>query len=126
MAKKYEVYKCEICGNVVEILHGGKGQLVCCGQPMKLMETKKEEQGYEKHLPVVEKMGNEIIVKVGSIQHPMEEKHFIELIEIITKDGKIMRKYLNPGDKPEARFPLVEIKEAREYCNIHGLWGKGV
>ncbi|MBC7128589.1 MAG: desulfoferrodoxin [Thermoplasmatales archaeon] len=126
MANRYEVYKCEICGNVVEVLHGGKGQLVCCGQPMKLMEAKKEEQGYEKHLPVVEKMGNEIIVKVGSIPHPMEEKHFIELIEIITKDGKIMRKYLNPGEKPEARFLSVEIKEAREYCNIHGLWAKAI
>ncbi|MEM1513806.1 MAG: desulfoferrodoxin [Candidatus Thermoplasmatota archaeon] len=126
MAKRYEVYKCEICGNIVEVLHGGKGQLVCCGQPMKLMEEKKEEQGYEKHLPVVEKVGNEIVVKVGSVPHPMEEKHFIEMIEIITKDEKIMRKYLNPGEKPEARFPALEIKEAREYCNIHGLWAKAI
>jgi len=124
MAERYEVYKCEICGNVVEVLHGGKGQLVCCGQPMKLMEAKKEEQGYEKHLPVVEKGDGGIVVKVGSVPHPMEEEHFIEMIEIITKDGRVLRKYLNPGERPEAEFDVDEIKMAREYCTIHGLWAK--
>jgi len=124
MAERYEVYKCEICGNVVEVAHGGMGQLVCCGQPMKLMEAKKEEQGYEKHLPVVEKRDDGIVVKVGSVPHPMEEEHFIEMIEIITKDGRVLRKYLKPGEKPEAEFDVEEIKMAREYCTIHGLWAK--
>ena len=124
MAKRYEIYKCEICGNVVEVVHGGIGQLVCCGQPMKLMEEKKEDQGYEKHLPVVEKMDGKVVVKVGSIPHPMEENHFIEMIEVITKDGKILRKYLKPGEEPEAEFEVEEIREAREYCTIHGLWSK--
>ncbi len=126
MAKRYEIYKCEICGNVVEVLHGGIGQLVCCGQPMKLMEGKKEEQGYEKHLPVVEKGDGKVVVKIGSIPHPMEENHFIEMIEVITKDGNILRKYLKPGEKPEAEFEVEEIREAREYCTIHGLWSKEV
>jgi len=126
MAERYEVYKCEICGNVVEVLHGGKGQLVCCGQPMKLMEAKKEEQGYEKHLPVVEKGDGGIVVKVGSVPHPMEEEHFIEMIEIITKDGRVLRKYLKPGERPEAEFDVSEIREAREHCIIHGLWAKEV
>lgn len=126
MAKRYEIYKCEICGNVVEVLHGSVGQLVCCGQPMKLMETKKEEQGYEKHLPVVEYGDGKVMVKIGSVSHPMEENHFIEMIEVITKDGSILRKYLNPGEKPEAEFEVEEIKEVREYCTIHGLWSKEV
>ena len=126
MTKRYEIYECEICGNVVEVLHPGKGQLVCCGQPMKLMEGRKEEQGYEKHLPVVENRDGKIFVKVGSIPHPMEEKHFIEMIEVITKDGRLMRKYLEPGERPEAEFDIGEIKEAREYCTIHGLWIKEI
>jgi len=126
MVKRYEVYKCEICGNIVEVIHAGGGQLVCCGQPMKLMEAKKEEEGYEKHLPVIEKKENKVVVKVGSVPHPMEEKHFIEMIEVITKDDRVLRKYLKPGDKPEAEFDVEEIKEAREYCTIHGLWAKEI
>jgi len=90
MAERYEVYKCEICGNVVEVLHGGKGQLVCCGQPMKLMEAKKEEQGYEKHLPVIESRDEKVIVKVGSVPHPMESEHYIEMMRLSRK----MEKYL--------------------------------
>ena len=126
MAERYEVYKCEICGNIVEVLHSGKGQLYCCGQPMKLMEVKKEEQGYEKHLPVIEQKNGSVIVKVGSVPHPMEEEHHIEMIEVITEDGKVLRKYLKPGDKPEAEFNVENIKEAREYCTIHGLWTKEI
>ena len=126
MAERYEIYKCEICGNVVEVLHGGMGQLVCCGEPMKLMEAKKEEQGYEKHLPVVEEKNGGIVVKVGSVPHPMEEEHFIEMIEVLTGDGRVLRKYLKPGESPEAEFEVSEIKEAREYCTIHGLWAKEV
>lgn len=126
MAKRYEVYKCEICGNVVEVIHGGVGQLVCCGKPMKLMEAKKEEQGHEKHLPVIEIKDGKILVKVGSVPHPMEENHYIEMIEVITKNGRILRKYLNPGEKPEAEFDVSNIKEVREYCNIHGLWSRKI
>lgn len=122
MAKRYEVYKCETCGNVVEILHGSFGQLVCCGQPMKLMEAREKEEGYEKHLPVIEKQDGKVVVKVGSIAHPMEEEHYIEMIEVITKDDKILRKYLKPRDEPKAEFDIEDIKEAREYCTIHGLW----
>lgn len=124
MTKRYEMYKCEICGNIVEILHGGKGELYCCQQPMKLMEIKKEEQGYEKHLPVIEKQEGKTIVKVGSVTHPMEEKHYIELIEVITPDDKILRKYLKPGDEPKAEFNVEKIKIAREYCTIHEVWAK--
>ena len=122
MAERLQIYKCGICGNIVEVLHAGAGQLVCCGQPMKLLEEKTEEEGKEKHLPVIEKIENGIKVKVGIIKHPMEEKHYIEWIEIIA-DGKIYRKFLKPGDEPEAFFEInAEKIEAREYCNIHGLW----
>ena len=128
MTRRYEMYKCEICGNIVEVLHAGMGELVCCGQPMKLLEVKKEEQGYEKHLPVVESRDGKIIVKVGSVPHPMESKHYIEMIEVITRDGKVLRKYLNPEEKPEAEFDVdvTDVKEAREYCTIHGLWVKEI
>ncbi len=123
MAKKMEVYKCEICGNIVEVLHGGKGELVCCGKPMKLMKEKTEDSAIEKHVPFIKKEDGKVIVKVGeNTAHPMEEKHYIEWIELLV-DDKSYRQFLNPGDKPEAEF-LVEGKEisAREYCNIHGLW----
>ncbi len=127
MAEKYEIYKCEICGNIVEVLHGGKGQLVCCNQPMVKMEEQTEEMLKEKHVPMVEKNGTDITVRVGSVQHPMEEKHYIEWIQVITKDGELsLRKFLQPGDDPSAIFHLCEncIDEvkAREYCNIHKLW----
>ena len=122
MNKKLQVYKCEICGNIVEVLHTGVGELVCCGQPMKLLEEQTEEQGKEKHVPVVEKIDNRIRIKVGSIPHPMEEKHYIEWIEVVTKDG-VRRKFLKPGDAPEIEFePIEEIVTVREHCNIHGLW----
>jgi superoxide reductase len=123
MTKKLQVYKCEICGNMVEILHEGIGQLVCCGQPMKLFEEKTEEQeGKEKHLPVIEKTEKGFLVKVGSVQHPMEEKHYIEWIEV-TANGKTYRQFLNPGDVPEAIFDIeVENVTVREYCNVHRLW----
>jgi len=102
MALRLEVYKCEMCGNIVEVLHGGKGQLVCCGEPMKLLKAKETEEGTEKHLPIVESRNSRIIVKVGSIPHPMEEKHHIEWIEVITKDDRAYRKFLGGGDTPEA------------------------
>ncbi|MGB5156541.1 desulfoferrodoxin [Desulfobacterium sp. N47] len=122
MAKRLEVYKCEVCGNIIEILHGGAGELVCCGQPMKLIVENTVDAAKEKHVPVIEKISGGVKVKVGSVAHPMEEKHYIEWIEIIA-DGKIYRQYLNPGQAPEAVFN-IDAKEitAREYCNLHGLW----
>jgi len=123
MTEKLQIYKCEICGNIVEVLHTGAGELVCCGQPMKLMEEKTAESSTEKHIPVIEDTANGVKVKVGSVPHPMEEKHYIEWIEIETDDGAF-KEFLKPGDKPEAEFPVKkeEIKRAREYCNIHKLW----
>ena len=122
MTKRLQIYKCEICGNIVEVLHEGAGELVCCGQPMKLQEEKTEEQGKEKHLPVIEKTDKGIMVRVGAVAHPMEEKHYIEWIEVIA-DGRAYKKFLKPGDSPEADFALAPEKvEAREYCSIHGLW----
>jgi len=122
MTEQKQIYRCNICGNIVEVLHAGVGQLVCCGQPMELLKERTEDVGLEKHVPVIEKIETGIKVKVGSILHPMEEKHYIEWIEIIA-DGKVYREFLKPGDKPEAEFDVKAEKiDAREYCNIHGLW----
>jgi len=122
MTELKQVYKCNICGNIVEVLHTGVGKLVCCGEPMELLKEKVEDVGQEKHVPVIEKTETGIKVKVGSIPHPMEEKHYIEWIEVTT-DGVSYRKFLKPGDNPEAEFEIKAGKiEAREYCNIHGLW----
>lgn len=121
MTELKQIYKCNVCGNIVEVLHTGVGQLVCCGQHMELKEEKTEEEGQEKHLPVIEKTEKGVKVKVGSVEHPMEDEHYIEWIQIIA-DGKSCRKFLKPGDKPEAKFETKEKVEAREYCNVHGLW----
>lgn len=122
MTKRLQVYKCDICGNIVEVLHEGKGELVCCGQPMKLLKEQTEEQGKEKHVPVIERIDNKVKVKVGSIPHPMEDKHYIEWIEVVFSDG-IIRKFLKPSDTPQAEFGIGEgLVEVREYCSIHGLW----
>lgn len=122
MTIRNQVYKCEICGNIVEMLHGGQGELVCCGKPMKLFVENTVDAAKEKHVPVIEKTDNSVKVKVGTVPHPMEEKHYIEWIEIM-EGNRLCRKYLNPGEEPSAVF---EIKagnvEAREYCNLHGLW----
>ncbi len=122
MTKKLQIYKCEVCGNIVEMLHEGVGELVCCNQPMKLYEENTVDASREKHVPVIEKTGNGFKVKVGSIPHPMEEKHYIEWIEIIA-DGRTYRQFLKPGDAPEATF-AINAREitAREYCNLHGVW----
>ena len=121
MTERLQVYRCNICGNIVEVLHPGAGQLVCCGQPMELLQEKTDDVGKEKHMPVVEK-DDGITVKVGSIPHSMEDDHYIELIEVIT-NGKVYRKVLKPKDKPEAKFKVkAEEIEVREYCNLHGLW----
>jgi superoxide reductase len=122
MTEKLQIYKCEVCGNIVEMLHAGAGELVCCGQPMKLFRENTVDAAKEKHVPVIEKTAAGFKVKVGSVAHPMEEKHYIEWIEVIA-DGKAYRKFLNPGEAPEATFELkAEKVTAREYCNLHGLW----
>jgi superoxide reductase len=126
MRKKYEVYKCEVCGNIVQIMHGSVGTLVCCNKSMRLLEGLSDSEGSEKHIPIIEKTPEGIMVKVGSIPHPMEEYHYIEWIEIIIGDN-IYRKHLSPGSNPQARFNLSEddLKEgiiAREFCTVHGMW----
>jgi len=123
MAEKLQIYKCEKCGNIVEVVHGGPGALECCGAPMKFMEEQTADWKNEKHVPVIkEKEDGFIKVVVGSTHHPMEEDHYIEWIEVI-KDGKAYRKFLKPGDDPKAKFKIeAEGVIAREYCNKHGLW----
>jgi superoxide reductase len=122
MAEKLQVYKCVDCGNILEVLTAGDGNLVCCGKPMVHLAPKSADQGKEKHVPVIEKFNGGFKVKIGSIPHPMEEKHYIEWIEIIT-DGKVYRQSLKPGQTPEAVFNLAaENIRAREHCNLHGLW----
>lgn len=122
MAKQLEVYKCEICGNIVEVLHSGAAPLVCCNQKMKLMEENTVDAAKEKHVPVIEIGDGKITVRVGSVAHPMEESHYIEWVELLA-DGKAYRQFLHPGEKPEAVFPISAQKvTAREYCNLHGQW----
>lgn len=122
MAEKLEVYVCETCGNIIEVLHEGVGELVCCGEPMKLMKENTVDAAKEKHVPVIEKAEHGIKVKIGSVPHPMEPKHYIEWIELIA-DGRAYRKFLSPGDAPEATFCIdATTISAREYCNLHGLW----
>ncbi len=123
MTKLRQIYKCNICGNIIEVLHEGVGELVCCGVPMELMDEKTEDSSTEKHVPYIEKTEKGILVKVGQNQdHPMEDKHYIEWIQVIA-DGASYRKFLKPGVKPQAEFEIkADNLWAREYCNIHGLW----
>ncbi len=130
MTELKQIYKCEICGNVVEVVHSGIGELVCCGKAMELVESKKEDEGEEKHVPVIEELPAQVCngkdgfkVKVGEVAHPMEKDHFIEWIEINPVDGKSGKKFLSPGDMPEVEFHTrKEIESVRAYCNVHGLW----
>ncbi len=124
MAERLQVYECKICGNIVEVLRGGKGKLVCCGQPMELLVEQTADWATEKHVPALEGIDGRVRVKVGAtVAHPMTEQHFIEWIEVITADGIAIR-FLKPGDAPEAIFNLTEteIQKSREHCNIHSLW----
>jgi superoxide reductase len=122
MTEKLQVYKCELCGNMVEVLHGGVGELVCCGQPMTLLSENTVDAAKEKHVPVIEKVAGGYKVKVGAVAHPMEEKHHIEWIELLA-GNKAYRQFLKPGDAPEAFFATdASSVSAREYCNLHGLW----
>ncbi len=122
MTERLQIFKCEVCGNIVEMLHGGKGEMICCNQPMKLYKENTTDASIEKHVPVIVVAGKMVNVKVGSIAHPMEESHFIEWIEVVSGD-KAYRQFLNPGQAPEADF-CIEGKDmtVREYCSIHGLW----
>jgi superoxide reductase len=122
MTKLLQIYKCAICGNIVEVVHASAGQLVCCGQPMILQTENTVDASQEKHVPVIEKTAGGYKVSVGSVAHPMEEKHYIEWIELLA-DGKVYRQALKPGIAPEAFFEIDATEvSAREYCNIHGLW----
>lgn len=124
MTKPFEIYKCEVCPNIVEVLYGNTDALVCCGKPMKHMTENTVDAAKEKHVPVIEATANGCKVKVGSVAHPMEEKHWIQFIEIITTDGYHCKKIINPGEAPEAEFGVTpdKVAYAREYCNLHGLW----
>jgi superoxide reductase len=126
MAERLQIYKCEVCGNIVEVLHGGKGQLVCCGQPMNLLEEQTADFATEKHVPVAENIETGTHVVVGSTLHPMEDSHHIEWIQIALNDGTTVRKFLSPGNTPDAdfceNFDAAKAGQIREYCNVHGLW----
>lgn len=122
MTEKNQIYKCLVCGNVVEVVDNGQGTLVCCGQPMTNLKEIVQDVGVEKHLPVIEKTPTGIKVKVGDVAHPMEPDHYIQWIEVIA-DGKVYRKHLKPGDLPEAEFCIkADTFTVREHCNKHGLW----
>lgn len=122
MTRNLDIYKCDVCGNIVEVVHASGGNLTCCDQHMKLMSPKGLDEGKEKHLPVIEKVTGGVKVNVGSINHPMEESHYIEWIEVVTKD-MVLRKTLQPGQLPEAEFlTFDDIIAVREYCSVHGLW----
>lgn len=123
MTNRLEIFKCALCGNMVEVVHAGAGELVCCGQPMQLLKENTTDASREKHVPVIERTADGIRVAVGSVPHPMEEKHFIEWIELLVGD-QALRKFLKPGQPPAAFFEGVkaEAASAREYCNLHGLW----
>ena len=127
MTKQNQIYKCNYCKNIVEVLHSGVGELVCCEKPMELLEEKDKDKGLEKHVPVIKELSDNsgVKIKVGEIDHPMENDHYIEWIEVavdspVNKRGK---KFLKPGEKPEAEFSTKEKNiKARAYCNLHGLW----
>ena len=122
MTERLQVYRCEVCGNMVEVVRAGAGELVCCNQPMTLLVENTVDAAQEKHVPVIEKTSGGVKVKVGSVAHPMEDKHYIEWIEAIA-GGKAYRQFLKPGDAPEATFKIDAADvSAREFCNLHGLW----
>jgi len=124
MTQLNEIYKCGVCGNIVEVVHSSGGQLVCCGKTMNLVVENTVDAAKEKHVPVIEKIQDGVLVKVGEVEHPMLENHYIEWIEVLTAN-KVYRKHLKPGEKPEAMFKInEEIIAVREYCNLHGLWKK--
>ena len=124
--EKLDIFKCPVCGNMVELIHVGGGPLNCCGQSMSHLTENTEDAALEKHVPVIEETESGSKVSVGSVAHPMEAAHFIKWVQIITKDNKSFRKFLSPGESPEAAFCIKpdNIKKTREFCNLHGLWSK--
>ena len=123
MTELRELYYCSLCDNVTEVVHVGAPALVCCGEMMGKLEAKTADEGLEKHVPVMKESDNGVLVTVGSINHPMTEKHLINFIEVLTED-KVLRAELQPGQKPEAEFNVCasDVKQVRAYCNLHGLW----
>jgi len=123
MAERLQVYKCDVCGNIVEVVHGADGELVCCGQPMVLQTENTVDAAVEKHIPVIEKTADGITVTVGSVPHPMADDHYIEWIEVVA-GGRSYTEYLAPGGSPEATFCVKaeDVTMVREYCNLHGHW----
>ncbi len=122
MAKRLDVFKCSECGNIVEMLYSGGGELVCCGKPMELLKEKSADSSTEKHVPVIEKTADGYKVTVGSTIHPMTDEHYIQWIELIA-DGVSYFQFLKPGTEPVANFCIkADNVSAREYCNVHGLW----
>ncbi len=122
MAQRLQVFRCEVCGHVIQVMHGGAGTLVCCNQPMQLLTENTTDAAQEKHVPIVERDGTKVTVRVGSEDHPMEEKHYIEWIEV-AGGHEVMQRYLKPGDAPQATFEVTgNDLTVRAYCNLHGLW----
>jgi superoxide reductase len=123
MIEKKQVYKCSVCGNIVESLWDGEPEIVCCGKPMSKLIANTVDAAKEKHVPVIVRNGNKVTVKVGSVPHPMEPKHYILFVEVLA-GSKVYRHDFKPGDKvAEATFLIEETDlVAREYCNLHGLW----
>lgn len=122
MTTRNEIYKCGVCGNITTVMHASGGTLSCCGQPMNRMNENIVDAALEKHVPVITKTADGYMIAVGSVEHPMEEKHFIEWIELIAGNERLI-KYLKPGDKPVATFKTDATEVyAREYCNLHGNW----
>ena len=125
MTEKGEIYRCKVCGNIIQVLNPDVGELVCSGVPMELLTEQTSGTGEEKHVPVLENTDEGLIVHVGEIPHPMEENHCIEWVEVMA-DGEVYLKFLEPGDQPLAEFPVdpdqVQEIKVREYCSIHGLW----
>jgi len=127
MASRLQVYRCEVCGHIIEVLHSGAGTLTCCDQPMKQLKENTTDAAKEKHVPVIEKTATGYKVKVGSVAHPMLPEHYIEWIELVADgaESKVYRQFLKPGQAPEAEFQVSAAEvSAREYCNLHGLWKK--
>jgi len=123
MTQLKDIYRCEVCGNVIEVMNEGANALVCCEKPMTKLEPKTEDAGKEKHVPVLEESEGGINIKVGSVAHPMEEKHYIKFVEVLTKE-KVLRIELKPGQAPEAKscIPKSDVVTVREFCTVHGLW----
>lgn len=123
MFESNKIYRCQKCGQIIEVLHEGAGELVCCGEPMELLKANSSDGAAEKHVPVVEKTEKGFRIKIGSVPHPMLPEHFIEWIAVYFEDGKMGRKYLKPSEQPEAEFFMNKLPDkVLAYCNLHGLW----